>query len=107
MSNFKEEFMKAFRAARKVQIGSVLYVGNTAHVEPRIKRALRRGATVIENGVSQWISHNVIFDANKSGSAAYTWRGDKVKHEKVLCTKDRDGKITMKTIGFCYLEWNA
>ena len=100
----KENLIEAIRTARKVMCGSTLVIGTPAKVEIEVKKALRRGETVMENGVSRWISHNVVFDPTKSGSAVYIWRGDKVKHEKVLCTKGEDGKITTQTLGFCFLK---
>ena len=103
----REKLIEAIRKARKAQCGETLVIGTDAEVEKHIQKALRRGETVMENGVSRWISHNVVFDPSKSCSDAYTWRGDKVKHEKVLCTKTQDGRITTETIGFCFLEWNV
>ena len=103
----REALRAAFRAARKVRIGDTLYIGNGPETEAAIKKGLARGETVEENGVKQWVSLNVIHDHTKEGSAAYIWQGDKVKHEKVLCTKDKDGKLTMKTIGYCFREWNV
>jgi hypothetical protein len=103
----REKLIEAFRTARKVMCGDTLVIGSPAEVELEVKKALRRGVTVTENGVSRWISHNVIHDHTKSGSAAYTWRGDKVKHEKVLVTKGKDGQIKTQTLGFCFFEWNV
>jgi hypothetical protein len=105
----KEKLIEAFRTARKVMCGSTLVIGTPAEVEVEVKKALRRGESVTENGVSRWISHQVVFKSGKSGSDAYVWdkTGNKVKHEKVLCTKTQDGRITTETIGFCFLEWNV
>jgi len=105
----KTLLIEAIRKARKVMCGETLVIGTHEEVEAYVKKALRRGETVTENGVSQWISNNVVFESDKPGSHAYVWdkTGNKVKHEKVLCTKGKDGKITMKTIGFCFLEWNV
>jgi hypothetical protein len=105
----KDKLIEAFRTARKIMCGSTLIIGSPAEVEVYAKKALRRGETVTENGISQWISNNVVFESDKPGSHAYVWdkTGNKVKHEKVLVTKDREGKITAKTIGFCFLEWNV
>jgi hypothetical protein len=101
----KEKLIEAIRTARKVMCGSTLVIGSPFEVEIEAKKALRRGETVMENGVSQWISHQVVFKPDKPGSYAFTWRGNKVKHEKMLCTKTQDGRITTETIGFCFLEW--
>lgn len=105
----RDKLIEAFRTARKVMCGETLVIGTDAEVEKFVKKALRRGETVTENGVSRWVSHNVVFESDKPGSHAYVWdkSGNKVKHEKVLCTKGKDGKITMKTVGFCFLEWNV
>jgi hypothetical protein len=87
--------------------GNTLVIGDPKFVEAHVQKALRAGQTVMEKGVSRHINNNVVFDHTKSGSAAYTWRGDKVKHERVLCTKYMDGHVELERVGFCFLKWNV
>ena len=101
----KTELIKAIRKARKAMCGETLVIGDHDTVEKHIQKALKAGKTVMENGVCRWIGYKLVYDPTKHGSDAYTWRGDKVKHEKRIMTKQKNGKITCESIGFCYLEW--
>lgn len=98
----REELVEAIRKARKVQVGNVLYIGNDAEINAAIRRGLARGDTVVENGVSQWIEVNEVYDQTKAGSAAYTWRGDKVKCERVLMVKLADGTVHRGFLGYTW-----
>jgi hypothetical protein len=106
-----ESFLDIVAAApkRTVRIGDTLHVhiGEDAFesLEAKIQRALRHGLTVEENGVSRWITDSPVFDSTKSGSAAYTWKNDKIKVEHILVTKSKDGTITRQSAGFVWKNW--
>lgn len=98
----RERLLKAFRAARKVVIGSTLFVGTDEEVERRIKRALSRGETVKENGITRWVEEHQVHDKTKTGSAAYTWKGDKVRVERFMVTRLPSGTLSRARIGFAW-----
>ena len=108
MSNTREqlrqELVEAFRAARKVRIGSELIIGTSAEVEPIIKKALARGETVHENGTAKWIDTVQVCNLSKDGSAMFTWdkSGNKVRAEKFLYIEDDNGVITSRSLGFVF-----
>lgn len=96
---------------RLIQVGSNLnvIVGATTNetntlAAKVVARAHASGESAIENGVTTWVEFNEIVDTTKSGSDVYTWRGDKVKCNKVLVTKDANGDVTRKVIG---TTWRA
>jgi hypothetical protein len=76
----------------------------TKPLDAEIDRALNRGATVTENGVSRWIDDFHVMNKGKTGSELYVWRGDKVRIERVLMTKDAKGNVTRKSLGFKWGE---
>lgn len=96
----------------------VVTIGDTAHVsigqpeemaaanakmDAMIKKALDRGQTVTENGVSQWIEKIAFFNPRPTlASERYRWHadGNRVKAAKYLVTKRADGSIRKKRIGF-------
>lgn len=95
---------------RKVQIGSTLrvWVGTPEEIDrfapaitQEIEKGLNQGKTVREGQTSQWIAEVEVYDHSKSGSAAYVWRGDKVKVERFLVTRTGD-EVTRKSIGFAW-----
>lgn len=106
----RDALIEAIRQARKVMIGETLFIGIGPEVDTAIKKGLRQGKTVTENGVSQWISLEVVFHSDKPGSHAYVWdkTGNKVKHNKVLVTKTlATGEIKLKNVGTCFREWDV
>jgi len=103
----KEILLKAPK--RFVQIDDTLHVfiGEDAKglVDKQVNRALKRGQTVTENGVSRWIESIVIFNAAKEASARYIWHsdGNRVKAEKFLFTK-QGGKVNREKLGCCWTK---
>jgi DNA mismatch repair protein MutH len=101
--------MLADAPRRTVQIDSTvhLYLGadTTGHVEQTIQKALAAGKTVTDNGTAQWIEHFPVALAG-TGSARYTWdkSGNRVKCERVLCTRTESGEYTQKVLGFSYRD---
>ncbi len=97
---------------RRVRIGNVLHIYAASgapeigkfdkELAGRISSGLAKGLTVEENGVSSWYDDREIVDTTKTGSAVYTWRGDKVKCERVLVQKAKDGKITRTHVKFVW-----
>lgn len=97
---------------RAVKIGSVLDVviakpGDVVfkHLDARIAKALKDGRTVEENGVKQWFEYREVRDDSKFGSAAYQWRGEKIKVERILVTKPIGGEMVKKSLGFIWREF--
>lgn len=102
----REDLKKIFGKSRMIRIDNVMhvFVGAGDKADALVKKALNSGKKVTENGVSQWVSKVEVFDSSKSGSAAYIWKGDKIKVERFLVTKDKDGNVTKKSIGFGWSE---
>jgi len=107
---------KAFGADAKIssmQAGGTMhvYLGNGEEIEKAktedIKKAHKKGQATITDGIKSWITHNVIYDASKEGSAAYTWdaSGNKVKNKKILVTIDADGKRTEELLGTVFKNY--
>ena len=95
---------------RTVQIGGTVFISigasTFAALDAKIMRALRRGETVIENGITKWVEFFAVRDNTKDGTDAYTWHrdGNRVKVEKVLITKTHDNSITREHIGFSWCD---
>ncbi len=102
----RDKLVAAFRAARKVRIGDVLHITTDAGMDAKIEAALNRGETVVENGVTRWISENYVQNLGKTGSARYVWHkdGNRVKTERVLMTKVT-GSVTSKPLGFVWRKF--
>jgi hypothetical protein len=77
--------------------GTVLHIFDPAKREEIVKQAergLRSGATVHwEDGTIEWWEFNHRVDTSQSGSAQYTWKGDKVLADFVKVTRDRSGTV--------------
>jgi hypothetical protein len=102
----KAEVQAAFAKAHKrsVKIGDTLriWMGDerdmkkiSTDIAKEIRAALKRGETVVENGVSQWITEQEIITPGQSGSMAYTWSkcGNKIKVGQWLVVKQADGAV--------------
>jgi len=106
--SFKAQLAAAIAAApkRSVQIGGQLHVhvgsDTFGALDAKIAAALRRGDTVTENGESVWIEAEPVYDRTKSGSAAYTWKGERVKIELTRHTRKADGSVTRTPAGFAW-----
>lgn len=90
-----------------IRIGDTLHICDDPGLDvirPLAIKALKRGVEVKWfNGVIQWIHHEVVFDASKSGSSVYTWNedGEKVLHNIVLYS-EFDNKMYSEKIGETY-----
>ena len=90
-----------------VTIGDTLqvYIGSDAvntSMPADIRKGLNRGDVVkFSDGTKQFIDSDVIIDTSKTGSDAFIWNaaGDKVKHNRVLVTIDKDGNRSTKVLG--------
>jgi hypothetical protein len=91
------------------RINDVLHLAfgadGVAKVEQQAKKALARGATITwPDGRTEWIENREVLKPGTEGSARYTWSGDRVLCERVLCTK-QGGSITKKIIGKVYIDF--
>lgn len=73
--------------------------GTFPQIEKKAQKAMREGRAVTWNwphGPTQWFEDYEILDLDKSGSAIYTWdkSGNRVKCERYLITRDKDGEVT-------------
>lgn len=74
-----------------------------AKTEKMIQNALQHGKTVRENGVTRWIEKHALHNENATlASERYRWHadGNRVKAQKMLVTKDADGRVRKKFIGY-------
>jgi hypothetical protein len=107
----REKIAKLFADAskRSVQIDDKVCIfigeGCFAAADEAIAKALKRGATIRENGKSTWIEYSMVFDHTKSGSAAFTWRGEKVKVEHIKVTTDGCGTSAREVIGYSWRNY--
>ncbi len=53
---------------------------------------------VFADGHREWIADREITDTSKSGSAVYTWKGDKVLAERCYFTSQPDGSIERRVL---------
>lgn len=106
-SKLREKLIEAFRDARKVRIGDKLVIGNTAEVDPLIKKALNRGQTVSEDGVTCHIEWCARIDTTKSASAQYTWddSGNRVKADKILVIIT-GSNVTRKILATAFISFD-
>jgi hypothetical protein len=96
-----------------VTIGDTLqvYVGTDAvntSMPADIRKGLNRGDVVkFSDGTKQFIDIDMIIDTSKTGSDAFTWNaaGDKVKHNRVLVTIDKDGNRSTKVLGSVFKKF--
>jgi hypothetical protein len=107
----KSKMNAIFRTAvqRAIKVGDTLHIvigdtmaGVETIIEEKVKKALASGQTVVQDGVTTWVDYIEVVDRTKSGSDVYTWKGDKVKVEKMIVTKSRDGSITRTSAGFSW-----
>ena len=58
----------------------------------------------IGNGPVQWYEDNVVFDHTKRGSEQFIWdkTGNRVKHDRMLVSRDAEGTLTKKKVGTVY-----
>lgn len=104
MSEHERILREASKRAVTIDDTIRLFIGvDDAVIEAEIDKALRRGSTVTEGGVSRWIETFEVIDTTKSGADCFTWRGDKVLAEKVLLTKIK-GEVTRKVIGTTFVN---
>lgn len=80
-------------------------------VEAAIHAAAKRGggAFQIGNGPVQWYEDLAVMDTTKTGSAVYTWdkTGDRVKHDRVLVSRDLEGNLTREKVGTVYKTYGS
>lgn len=104
----KVDFLKSLRTAT-VADGRILHlyseetageVEKTIHAEAKKSGAAFR----IGNGPVQWYEDCAVMDTTKTGSAVYTWdkTGNRIKHDRVLVSRDQEGNLTRKKIGTVY-----
>ena len=110
---FNESAMDKLRAELRGKIDSQR-IGQTVliyskslqkEIDKKVEAAMRRGETKYnKDGSIEWYTDEVVFDPEKAKgstpSDAYTWdkTGNKVAHDRMLYTKTKDGKISMKKI---------
>jgi len=75
-------------------------------VEAEIHRKAKKSKRPfrIRKGPVQFYRDEPIIDFNKTGSAQYIWAKDmdRVKHDRILITKNADGTITETKVGTVY-----
>lgn len=112
------QLREIFKGAQKrsIRIGDRLHVilGTPEELEAKapeinamIRKALDRGRTVTENGVAQWISKEPLHNPRATlASDQYKWHadGNRVKARKMLVTKQPDGTIRKKQIGYGWTD---
>lgn len=114
----KLEAQEIFAGAQKrcVQLGNTLRVWlgtpeEIAQAEPEVQkeisRALARGLTVVEDGVSRWMRTQEVPGLGYEGSDRYIWHpdGEKIRVERFIVTKQADGTMSERSIGFAWKFW--
>ncbi len=92
----------------RIKIGTTLQIfdeESRSVVVAMAEKALVRGEMVTwEDGTTEWVVDQVVFDPTKKASAAYIWdkSGNKVKHIRTRYTKDTNGNTTETPMGVVY-----
>lgn len=73
-----------------------------------IKRTLRSGGSITENGTTSYLEFRPVIDASiREGLSPYIWdkSGNKIKHEKVLVEVGANAEVTRTSQGFVWRVW--
>ena len=95
---FKDSPVTVVRVGNNVEVAFGKQVGIEA-IRKGEKALLRGVAVTWPNGVKQWRVTAEVVDGGKTGSAVFTWRGDKVLHNVTLWSKAPDGTLTHEPAG--------
>ena len=102
----KNAFVSSLNEGRGVKHIFIYGEKSAEEVESEIHRkAKRTGRSFrIRKGPVQFYRDDAIVDFNKTGSAQYIWAKDmdRVKHDRILITKNADGTITETKVGTVY-----
>ena len=96
---------KSLSITTPARVEIILYTeADVEKVEAKVRKALVAGHEVMRDGSRIFMDHREVLDTSRNGAAMYTWdkSGDRVLHERVIHTVQRDGTHTEKIIGTCY-----
>ena len=108
MTKTKAALLTAMKKSRvrSCKIGTTLYqiIGDDKGCKKEVKRLLNLGGVIIEGNTKMWINVSIVHDPTKEGSNQYTWKGDKVAHDRILVTI-KDGIRTEEKLSRVWRVW--